>query len=105
MIWFCFSFSVVQIKQQPSNLDNMTPGEDVEFVVEADGKDLSYKWHHTTAGRTSEVGENNPTLHIHNVKSDDEGDYTCTISNPTGGTVKTNPARLTTSMSLYHCQY
>ena len=79
----------------------MTPGEDVEFVVEADGKDLSYKWYHKTAKRTSEVGGNDPALHIDNVKSADEGDYVCTISNPTGGTVKTDPARLTTSMSLH----
>ena len=100
----CSLISVPKIKQQPSNLDNVTLGEDVEFVVEADGKDLSYKWHHKTTGQTREVGDNNPTLRIDDVKSDDEGDYTCTISNPTDGAVKTNPARLTTSMSLYYCR-
>ena len=66
---------------------------------------LSYTWHHQTSKDASkvEVGEdnptrNNPTLRIDKVKSDDEGYYTCTISNPTGGTVETNPAQLTTSM-------
>ena len=51
----------------------MTPGEDVEFFVEADGKDLSYKWHHKTTEHTTEVGGNSPTLHINNVTSADEG--------------------------------
>ena len=87
--------------KQPSNLDNVSPGEDVEFIVEADGKDLSYEWHHQTTERISGVGGNNLTLRINNVKFNDEGDYVCTISNRTGGTVKTNPARLTTSMSLH----
>ena len=68
--------------------------------MKAIGKDLTYTWHHQTAKDASkvEVGENNPTLRIDKVKSDDEGYYTCTISNPTGGTVETTPARLTTSM-------
>ena len=72
----------------------MTPGNNVQFVVKATGMNLSYTWHH----QISKVVGNNQTLHIDKVKSGDEGYYTCTISNPTGGTVETNPAQLTTCM-------
>ena len=77
----------------------MTLGRNVDFVVEATGMNLSYTWHHQTSKDASkvEVGEDNPTLHIDKVKSDDEGYYTCTISNLTGGTVESHPAQLTTS--------
>ena len=95
-----YSVQIPHIKKQPSNEEDVTPGENVQFVVEATGMNLSYTWHHQTAKDASKVkvGENNPTLRIDKVKSDDEGYYTCTISNPTGGTVETNPAQLATSM-------
>ena len=97
---FLYSVQIPQIKKQPSHEEDVTPGENVQFVVEATGMNLSYTWHHQTSKDTSKVkvGESNPTLHIDKVKSHDEGYYTCTISNPTGGTVETNPAQLTTSM-------
>ena len=78
----------------------MTLGSDVEFVVEATGSDLSYTWHHLIPECNSkkELSEKNKTLHVKEVKSDAEGDYVCTISNPAGVTVETKRARLTMSM-------
>ena len=72
----------------------------MEFVVEATGMNLSYTWHHQTSRHASKkkVGGNSETLHIQNLQPDDEGYYTCTISNPTGGNVETEPAQLTLSM-------
>ena len=89
--------------QEPSSQESITPGENVQFVVKAAGMNLFYTWHHQTSKRTSQknVVGNDPTLYIDKVKPDDEGFYTCTISNTTGGTVETNPAQLTTST---HCQ-
>ena len=89
------------IKKQPSSEEDVTPGENVRFAVEAIGMKLSFSWHHHTSKQPlpSEkklVGEEQ-TLHIKKVKSDDEGYYTCTISNPAGH-VETVPVRLTTSM-------
>ena len=74
----------------------MTLRTRVKFVVQATGRGLSYTWHHQTSKDASKVkvGENDPTLRIDKVKSADEGYYTCTISNPTGGTVETPPAQL-----------
>ena len=91
--------------QEPSSQENVTPGKNVQFVVEATGMNLSYTWYHQTSKHTSgkKVVGNNQTLHIDKVKSDDEGYYTCTIRNPTGGTVETNSAQLTTGMLLHHC--
>lgn len=73
----------------------------MEFVVEAAGMNLSYTWHHQTsryAHSKEKVGGNNETLHIQNLQSDDEGYYTCTITDPSGGNVETRPAQLTLSM-------
>ena len=85
--------------QEPSHQENVTPGNNVEFVVKATGKNLFYTWHHQTSKHSSQkkVVGNNQTLNIDKVKSSDEGYYTCTISNPTGVTVESNPAQLTTS--------
>ena len=94
---FLYSVQIPRIKKQPSNKEDVTPEENVQFVVEGTGMKLSYTWHHQTSKDASKVkvGGNNPTLHIDKVKS---GYYTCTISNPAGGTIETNPAQLTTGM-------
>ena len=88
--------------QQPSSQENVTPESNVEFVVKATGMNLSYTWYHQASEHAlpseKKVVGNNQTLHIDKVKSDDEGYYACTIGNPTGGTIESNPAQLTTSM-------
>ena len=90
--------------QEPSSQENVTPGENVQFVVKAAGMNLSYTWHHQVSRHPpsqKKVVGNHCILCIDKVKSSDEGYYTCTVSNPTGGTIETNPAQLTTSM--YNC--
>ena len=44
---------------------------------------------------------NTQILRIEKVESSNEGYYVCTISNPTGGTVETSPARLIMSMQPF----
>ena len=95
------SLSVPQITEEPKSLQNVTPGKLAEFVVKAIGKNLTYTWHHQTAEQLLPndkrvVVGNTQILRIDKVESSDEGYYVCTISNPTGGTVETKPAQLTT---------
>ena len=101
--------SVPQITEEPDSLENVTPGKPAEFVVKAVGKNLTYTWHRQTAEQLlpSEkrvIVGNTQILHIDEVESSDEGYYICTISNPTGGSVETKPARLTTSMFCMFCK-
>ena len=95
-------YLVPQIIEEPNSLENAAPGKPAEFVVKAIGKNLTYTWHRQTAKQLSPnekrvvVGDIQ-ILRIDNVEPNDEGYYVCTICNPTGGTVETNPAQLTTS--------
>ena len=93
--------------QEPSSQENMTPGSNVEFGVTATGMNLSYVWHHQTSkhplSSEKKIVGNHQILRINKVKSSDEGYYACTISNTIGVTVESNPAQLTTSMYLHHC--
>ena len=103
MITFSLSLSVPQITEEPDSMENTTPGNPVEFVVKALGKNLNYTWHCQTAKqllpseKIVRVG-NTKILLIDKVESNDEGYYVCTICNPTGGIVETKPTQLTTSM-------
>ena len=96
-------YTVPLITEEPDSLENTAPGKPTEFVVKAIGKNLTYTWHRHTAKQLSSndkrvvVGDTR-ILHIDKVEPSDEGYYVCTICNSTGGTVKTNPAQLTTSM-------
>ena len=96
-------YPVPQITEEPDGLENATAGKPAEFVVKAIGKNLAYTWHRQTAkvllpkDKRVFVG-NTQILCIDKVESSDEGYYVCTISNPTGGSVETNPVQLTTSM-------
>ena len=97
---FC---SVPQITEEPESLEKVAPGKPAEFVVKAIGKNLKYTWHRQTAKQLSPNDKavfvsDAEILCIDEVDSSDEGYYICTISNPTGGSVKTNPVQLTTGM-------
>ena len=99
----CLLYSVPQITEEPDSLENATPGKPGGFVAKAIGKNLTYTWHLQTAKQVLPSDKrvlvgNAQILHIDKVESSDEGYYVCTISNPTGGTVETIPAQLTTSM-------
>ena len=97
------SLSVPQITEKPDSLENVTPGKPAEFTVKAIGKNLTYIWHRQTAEQLLPSDKkvlvgNTQILHIDKVESNNEGYYVCTICNPTGGSVETKPAQLTTSM-------
>ena len=90
---------------QPKFQKNVSPGKRVKFSVMADGKDLTYLWYHNDVplvsnGRVKIIQHTGvSTLQIENVQPrDDEGYYVCEISYPTGGSVKTERAQLTTRM-------
>ena len=92
--------------EEPNSLENITPGISAEFVVKAIGKNLTYTWHHQTAKQSvwqllpsdkRVLVGNTQILRIDKVESNDEGYFVCTISNPTGGSVETKSAHLTTS--------
>ena len=101
-LYLFLSLSVPQITEGPESLENVVPGQPAEFVVKAIGKNLTYTWHRQTAkqllpsDKRVPVG-NTQILRIDNVELNDEGYYVCTICNPTGGSVETKPAQLTTS--------
>ena len=90
---------------QPKVQKNIHPGKHVNFSVVADGKDLTYSWYHNdvplvSTDRVKIIQHTDASiLQIEDVQpSDDEGYYVCKISNPTGGSMKTEPAQLTTRM-------
>ena len=71
--------------------------------MKAVGEDLTYTWHRQDTEQTLPIDKkvivgNTQILHIDKVEPSNEGYYVCTISNPTGGSVETNPVQLTTSM-------
>ena len=99
-------YLVPMITEQPDSLENVAPGKPAEFAVKAIGKNLTYTWHHQTAeqllaNEKRVVVGDTQILQIDKVKPSHEGYYVCTICNTTGGIVETNPAQLTTCMSLY----
>ena len=100
---FFLLYLVPQITEEPDSLENAVPGKPVEFTAKAIGKDLTYTWYRQATKQLSKTDQRvivgNPRiLRIEKVESSNEGYYVCIISNPTGGTVETSPAQLTTSM-------
>ena len=100
---FSLLYTVPQITEEPHSQENTTPGKPAEFVAKAMGNKLTYTWHRQTAKHLLPNDErvfvgNTQILHVDKVESSDEGYYVCTISNPTDGSVETNPVQLTTSM-------
>ena len=97
------SLSVPQITEEPDSQENVIPRKPAEFAVKAIGKNLTYTWHRQAAEQSLPSDKkvlvgNTQILRIDKVESDNEGYYVCTICNPTGGSVETKPAQLTTSM-------
>ena len=90
---------------QPKSQKNVPQGKRAKVSVVADGRNLSYSWYHddvplVSNGRVKIIQQTDASiLQIEDVQpSDDEGYYVCKISNSTGGSVKTEPAQLTTCM-------
>ena len=89
---------------QPQKLTDIQPGESAKLSVQADGINLSYCWYRNdepivNSDRVQITSDRSTsTLKIKNVQtSSDDGSYVCKITNPTGGSVETHPAKLNTS--------
>ena len=88
-------YSVPQIIEEPISLENVAPGKSAELVVKANGSRLTYTWYRQTAkqllpnDKRVSVG-NTQIQHFDKVES----------RKPTGGSVETNSAQLTTRMLL-----
>ena len=89
---------------QPQKQTDIHPGASATFSVQADGMNLSYCWHRNdepivSGNRVQITGDDSTsTLKVKNVQaSSDVGLYTCKITNPTGGSVETQPAEVTIS--------
>ena len=105
-IFLSAMYAVPQITEEPSSLENVSPGKPAEFVVKTTGNNLAYTWHRKPAKQLPpndkrEVVGNDATLHLDKVESSDEGYYVCTICNISGGSVETKPVQLTTSTYLH----
>ena len=87
-------------------MENATLERPAEFVVKAIGSNLTYTWYRQATeklllnDKRVSVG-NTQILCIDKVELSDEGYYVCTISNPTGGSVETDPAELRLATSMF----
>ena len=95
-----------QITEEPSSLENASPGKPAEFAVKTIGNNLTYTWHRQPVKELSpndkrEVVGNDAILSFDTVESNDEAYYVCTICNTSGGSVETKPVQLTTSTYLH----
>ncbi|WP_274475598.1 LamG-like jellyroll fold domain-containing protein [Mangrovimonas aestuarii] len=83
----------IDITSQPIS-QTLCQGENVSFIVVADGTITSYQWRKNGVDLT---GENNATLTLNNITPSDNGNYDVVISGP-GGTcpsATSTPATLT----------
>jgi len=78
------------IDQQPQNTTAVV-GSNTSLSVQATGPNLTYQWF---KGGNPISGATSATLNFTNVQTTDTADYTVNVSNG-GGTVPSNPARLT----------
>ena len=73
------------------------------FTSTAFGDDINYQWTIGSGSLPSKVtGINTNTLVIPDVRSSDDNNYICTISND-GGSVTSNPAKLTVTGMTIKC--
>ena len=63
---------------------NVVPGEDITFTVIATGSDLTYQWQRNGMNLTDDTkysGTTTATLTAMNVMEEDEGNFTCVVTN------------------------
>ena len=66
-------------------------------MVEAKGSDLTYQWHRNGVNLTDDTkysGTTSATLTVMNVVKEDEGNFTCVVTN-VGDSVTSSAAQLT----------
>ena len=75
-----------KIIRHPKN-QSVSPGEDVDFSIEATGDKLQFKWQKNSIDLSDDdkyMGVNTDNLQIAEVKGIDEGDYRCLVENDVG---------------------
>ena len=85
------------ITTQPMSQQNVVPGTNVSFMVEAKGSDLTYLWQRNGVNLTDDTkysGTTSATLTVMNVVKEDEGNFTCVVTNVVGS-VTSSAAQLT----------
>ena len=85
------------ITTQPMSQQNVVPGTNVSFMVEAKGSDLTYQWQRNGVNLTDDTkysGTTSATLTVMNVMEEDEGSFTCVVTNVVGS-VTSSAAQLT----------
>ena len=66
----------------------MVPGTTITFMVQATGGGLTYLWQRngeTLSDDTTYTGTTTATLTVMNVMEEDEGNFTCAVTNDLGG--------------------
>ncbi len=77
---------------EPADRLEVSPGEEVTFVVKATGTVLLYQWQRDSSEL---VGANTSTLIISNVSEVNEGSYRCIVTNIIGEVANSSEAELT----------
>ena len=89
-VWWCCHPSSLYLVDRPDITTNpvsqlnVVPGTNVTFMVVATGSDLTYQWQRNGGNLTDGVkfsGTTTPTLTVMNVMEEDEGDFTCVVTN------------------------
>ena len=76
---------------------NVVPGTNISFMVVATGSNLEYQWQRNGGNLTDGVkysGSTTATLTVMNVMEEDEGNFTCVVTNVLGS-VTSSAAELT----------
>ena len=82
---------------------NVVPGEDITFTVVATGSDLTYQWQRVGGNLTDDTkysGTTTATLTVMNVMEEDEGSFTCVVTNVVDS-VTSSAAQLTVRKCVY----
>ena len=79
----------------------MNRNDTATFTVVATGGGITYQWEIDGVERNDTdnkiVGATTGSLRVLNAQDDDEGDYTCVVTNSAGDTDTSDPATLTVS--------
>ena len=93
---FIHTVQLPQITSSPVSQD-VSLLQDAMFICSATGYNISYHWVFEPTSKPSKVmhmGVGNTTLMIPNVKSSDDGNYTCVATN-IAGPIRSHAAQLT----------
>ena len=95
----------VDINTHPVSRQNVVPGTNIMFTVVANGSNLTYQWQRNGEGLTDDTkysGTTTATLTVVNVMQDDEGNFTCVVTDDVDN-VTSNAAQLTVRKCVCVC--